>query len=489
MSSQTSNCEPEKIRFGASPKAKNDAMALSPFDLDCGSGTMLREALASYNKQELARLEPESELSPPSSSHQEKSEIESAIKARTRLLHLHHPIPVADVVARMKLWEWDGPRFDLADADFVVNSIPLNQVTVDTLHLSVPMSRVKVLPHHRLCVKQSNDAERNSVLWNEEDGTAVRGEMATWGGLKAGPLNKPHLFVQISPLRRGWIDGDNIGCIIQFSIPGVRGHGDNSWPVDRRNAIGMIDSVQDKLADLGVVIDLRQAKVTRCDLNRSIALKEPFHLYQKILSALNLPRTKTHDRGTTVTRTNKSQGVSFYDKIAQMKSRGLSTSHLPPYLGRFEWEVTQARSVTKKLDIRTVQELLDGWETLEPLYLNYKNSLFRYDIEALQAPRPRRDCRTETPIEAEIALLIRWCEKQGIEHDLNPSQLKTLVEKGNLNDYAKKIKAVKGIDSKRANTSINRMREAFWRENFRNADFVRRYLELKEKLEGVQQPV
>jgi hypothetical protein len=466
----------------------NDTNFFPFFDPDCGSGSMLREARnivdASYNKQEQARLEPEAEPLQPSNSQDEDNTLLRMLT--TTLLLLHPQSPLANAESKITQWNWNSPPPVLGDFDFVINSIALNRVTVDTIHLSVPMSRVKVLPHHSLRVKQSNDAERNRLLWREEDGTSVRGEMATWGDLKAGAQDKPHLFVQVSPLRRGWIDGDNIGCIIQFSIPGVRGHGDNSWPTDRRNAIGMIDSVQEELASLGLIIDLKQAKVTRCDLNRNISLDEPFHHYEKIIKALNLPRTKTHDRGTTMTRTNKSQGVSFYDKIDQMKSRGLSTSHLPPNLGRLEWEVKQARNVAKKLDIKTVQGLLDGWETLEPLYLTYKNSLFRYDVEALQAPRPRRDCRTETPIEAEIALLIRWCQKQGIGIDINASQLKRMVNNGNLKGYAKKIKAVAGIDRKRANTSISRMRTAFWRENFRDEDFVRRYLELKEKLEGVR---
>jgi hypothetical protein len=417
----------------------------------------------------------------PPSSQPDPSEV-----LRAMALLLHPESPMASVKSGVSLWTWDEPVRP-SDFDLICNTIPFNMVTVDTLAVSIPISRIKVLANHHLAVAQSDEAELNRILFRDQDGMEVRGQSATWGALWDKPLNEPHLYLEISPLSRGWIEGDNIGCYIQFSIPGIRGHGDNSWPVDCRNATGIIDAVQNKLAALGLIVDLRQAKVVRCDLNRNVVLEEPFHHYQTILRALDLPRTNRGDYSRTgITRTNKSQSMVIYDKIAEMKSRGLSTTHLPPHFARQEWQVKTARNVSKKLEVKTVHDLLDSWDTLPHLYINQKNRFFCQDVDALLSPRPRCDLRNQTPIQSEISTLLRWSQKHGLEHHLDAQKLGNMVKHGNFHGLAKLIKSVPGMDKKHANTAIGRMRNAFWRENFQDADFLRRYKELKEKF-GVSQ--
>jgi hypothetical protein len=458
-------------------------------DPACGSAGFLLDAVrllsdptSSYNKQSLAGLEDQTEL--PHSISLEAIQAAEML-AKWQMIMGTVPPPSSAIcrtdnladspTTRVKLWDWEQtlPAFD-----HLLTSAPLDLITVDTLEVVFPISRVTISAHHQLQVIQADDEQKNGLLWVFKDGTFVTGEYAYF--------DYYGLHFEVKPLKRGWIDGDNVGAIVRFSLPGIYGHRDNSWPLNKRVAIAMIDAVRDKLADMGVTLDFRSGKITRCDLNRNVVLDEPFYHYQPMLNALDVPRTQKRDHngtGTGIERTNNSQGVLVYDKIVRMQREGLRTNHLPPHLARVEWQIKKARNVSKRWHINTVQDLVDHWEDLPSLYLANQSQLFRYDVEALQSPQPRASLRQETPIQSKIANLLRWCDKRGLRHRLDPKRLEKMVRQGRFGDYAKTIKAVPDMDRKYANNAVAAMRVAFWREAFQDADFVRRYTEFKQKVE------
>ncbi len=432
---------------------------------------------ASYNKQGLARLE--------STERRADNRADAFKWARTMVLILRDDSSPA---ANIKVGEWSDSAqlFGVSSCAHVLTSPALDLCTVDTLQIILPIKRVVISPDHRLRVTPARAGKTNRVLWQDSDGNAVVGKCAKWGNKKTKRGKQDTgVYVEIGSPRRGWIEGENIGCLIQFSVPGIIGKGDNSWPVDKILASGAIDMVQGFLADLGIHADLREAKVVRCDLNRNMVLDDEFKSYEPLYKALDLPRSKKEEfTNTGMQCTNKSHGTLFYDKIVKMKAMGLRRKHLPKNLGRWEWQVKHAVNVRKKLGIHTVQHLLDRWNDLPALFAAHTESLFRYNLAELQAPQPRLARRDQDAIQGQLFNLVRWCQKQGINHDLDLAALDSMVRQGEIAGYAEKIKQVPGMPRKHANDAISRMRKAFWREMAKDPDFVRRYEEVLSKIQG-----
>ena len=444
----------------------------------CGSSTFLRDTFAlffdAYNKVPLAGFQSQSSSQMQSG----PQSIERALQLAKRLPLQQRHLPILQGV----------PTGLNVVPDIILSSIPLDALTVDSLCLMLvpPTTRTTtgtlLRRDHQLTEARPYHPSKRRRLWQFEDGEWLEGACAEWKG--------EGVHVKLVPRNAKLYGPGSVVFYVNFSVASILGRGDNSWPADSRAMEGVIDIVQGILHKMGITTDLRQAQITRCDLNRNMVMDEPIENYREVWDALHTPRTtkETWPR-TGMLCQNKSQALSIYDKIVAMKKNGVSTGHLPPHLMRLEWRVMGAANVRKKLGLNTVQDLISRYEALPDLFTDHlKKVLFRYDVVDLKAPRRRSDSRVYSPTQAQVFNLVRWCRKHQITLDLTKPQLhRTLGEEG-VEGYARTIKLIPGMypkHRKHATDAVRSMRRAWWHEKVvTDADFARRYEELRSKVEG-----
>ena len=426
-------------------------------DRRCGSGHLLQTALR-YNKEELARFR--SQIRNGESTFAMPPEALSS-------LYIDDKARLDESCKRAKAF------------DYILYSLAADACTVDTLHLFFIIRPGMVGSDHLLKVKLATGKRKNRVLWQEKTGKKIEGVAALW--------KQKGIRIKIKPLNKRLCGVGSIGCFIQLTLPSWLGKVDNAWPTDPNFSSLVIDSVQEKLTMIGITADLREAKVCRCDINRNMVLDESCASYMSVLRAMSIPRTKRMLYPETgCIFYNKSYSLKFYDKIAELKAKGVPTGHLPRNLMRVEWSIKGARNVTGQLKVTTVQNLLDRWMQIESIFVAFlAKSAFRYDVEILKKPRSRGDCRLARPTLAQIRNFHRWCKKKQIKLPYTASQLDGLLRTGGPYEYYEAIKKVSGMHPKHADDAGRRMSDAYWHEIvMTDPDFVRRYEELKSKSAG-----
>ena len=356
-------------------------------------------------------------------------------------------------------------------------SAALDSATVDTLGIYFKVEKGFVRPDHRLTVKRSPNGA-NRLLWQDDAGGVVEGEKAFWNG--------EGISVEVSALSKDWHGAGSIGCRVHFSLPSFPGCGshdiDNTWPLPRRIVGPIFDHIQQVLDDIGLNCNVRQAQICRCDLNRNLVLDEPLENYASVQRLLTVPRTQRWKCYTTEYNGNKSQVIMEYDKKELLKAQGRPTKHLPDYLIRREWKIMKCRNVRKKLGFSTVQELIDNWHYLSSIFnAHMQKTKFRFD-----ATTPRRSSYDPTrAIRHDLATFRRWCQKREIEVESVVILERILRDRG-IDAFNKALKAKRGMNAQRAARLVRQLREALFLEAMQDADFARRYAELKKKSQGGQ---
>ncbi|MFA7372984.1 MAG: hypothetical protein WC074_05425 [bacterium] len=127
----------------------------------------------------------------------------------------------------------------------------------------------------------------------------------------------------------------------------------------------------------GIYTSINEACISRVDLFKNIILDEPYHSYIPLIDAMTVMRAKRKIWGTTYLWKTNIWEISIYDKIDEMKSKGMPVSGLPDNVVRFELRLMRAQEIKEKLGVMTVDELYGHFDLLEEYFNNtIKDKLF-----------------------------------------------------------------------------------------------------------------
>lgn len=362
-------------------------------------------------------------------------------------------------------------RLPFGDTDADHLSPTLLTVGIDTIHLSLQMPEVAdewILKRNpKLKVTPAKNPAQNQVLFRYSNYEPVEGIEAVY--------REEGICVTIGPINRScpWL---GIGFLVTFSVAGLHGNGDNTWPADQEGMEAVFDRVRRVLKSICARADLDTAKICRIDLFKNLILDEPCSAYQPIIDGLYLPYKKQQRFPTGGTHATKRHAVVLYDKRAERKSRRELTAHLPPTLYRSEFQLRSCTKVRAKLHVETISDVVKMFDRLPGLFAQQFAEVLRWDIKQLQAARPTPGL---TFIEAQLRTIERGCGKKGIH--LDPRlDLKTILESEGIGELGKALKALPGMDAKYAANKIRELKKAILRQRVLAAeDSVRRYTELR----------
>ncbi len=160
---------------------------------------------------------------------------------------------------------------------------------------------------------------------------------------------------------------DKVGCYVQFSVPKVA-TGSNYYPTDHKGTIEAFRTVQKQLKSIGVKTNLKTANLSRVDAFKTVEASEPYQSYHGVLRMLQGQRMAKRDYGTTFLWSNQSQEICVYDKLAEMQQRKCDISGLPENSIRFEQRWLKAAKVRDALEMRSVADLLSGYDHVRDTY-------------------------------------------------------------------------------------------------------------------------
>lgn len=173
------------------------------------------------------------------------------------------------------------------------------------------------------------------------------------------------------------------GPFVHFSVPGIYHQGCNYSPVDQKGYQSVVDFANSQLEMAGIHTDLRNAKLSRVDLFKNIITDHPFSLYDPLFVVLHAKRMYTRRFGSTyVFRTGERQ-IVIYDKIQELRSRRIDTSHLPDQVMRIEYRMMKGRRCRQDLSAETARGLAARWPDLPDIYTSrLKEVLFRDQVKS-----------------------------------------------------------------------------------------------------------
>jgi hypothetical protein len=207
--------------------------------------------------------------------------------------------------------------------------------------------------------------------------------------------NDENFNVTVAPV--GPWDAGAIGCSVHFS-PAKVANGNNYHPTDYAGTVAAIEAIERELWNLGLKTNLQVSRIRRLDTFRNVVAKEPYECYRPVLQQLRGARMTGHEFETGYRWDNKQWQLCAYDKLEEMQQRKVSVAGYPANTIRFEKRLMNSRKVEAAAGMKTVAELLAGYDTLEPDFRqSLKRSIFkkRHVMPALVL----------TPEEAEAGLL------------------------------------------------------------------------------------
>ncbi len=189
---------------------------------------------------------------------------------------------------------------------------------------------------------------------------------------------------------------DSIGCLVQFSVPKVV-TGSNFHATDHNGTVAALKAVEKHLRDVGIKTNIKTASMSRVDAFKTIQTDEPYPAYHSVLSMLQGQRMAKRDYGTTFLWANTQQEICIYDKLVEMQQRKASVAGFPENSVRFEHRMLKARKVQKTLGMKTVADLLAGYDHVRDTYnAVMEKQLFRRTVSDVAM-------LTSTQLEEELA--------------------------------------------------------------------------------------
>ncbi len=303
-------------------------------------------------------------------------------------------------------------------------------IGIDKVTLFLPVSDVVIEPHFPAKIHNTENAatgRMTSVQYLFHNGERhIAGQRATY--------NTDDFQVTIAPDR----GGGSPNCLIQWS--GRAFEGSNEVPLDRERFEVVASRVKNDLADVGLKADLNTARLVRADIARNVELGHPVAAYTPVFGALQGRKSmnKQDFGGTGFLLGNTQRQVAFYDKGAEMHSKGLELDECPINTLRPEARLMKGRVVRDSLGVETLPDLLRGWDKIPGAYMHsMEQDVFRTKLE--KKIGAALDFYQEAKFIMDGEFLRKW---QAFKSDATPMML---VERFGL-EFAKQFVAFELVD-------------------------------------------
>lgn len=171
---------------------------------------------------------------------------------------------------------------------------------------------------------------------------------------------------------------------VQMSVPKVH-NGNNYYSVGKDGTTAVLKKVEKELKEVGIKTNIHKSKISRLDTFKNIVTEESFQDYFEVFNSLNIPRKQKVDYGTTFLFNNKQEEFCIYDKILEMKSKGLNYSVYPENTMRFENRLLKPRKIRDTLNLSLLEELINNYDSVKEHFKNtFEKNLFKFDSSELK---------------------------------------------------------------------------------------------------------
>ncbi len=247
-------------------------------------------------------------------------------------------------------------------------------VGIDKIALFLPVTEVKFEPHFPATIENPVNAATGEPKSHQQ--LYFNGETIMTG--RKAHYNTPDFHFDITPDRgRG-----PANCILHWSAGAFSDS--NEVPLDKERTAQIARDVESALFAVGVTFPMDKARLTRVDIARNVELAHPIACYSPVFQALSTRKSvnKTDFGGTGFLAGNTQRQIAFYDKGAEMHSKGHELDECPVNTLRPECRYLRGRVVRESLGFETIDGLKSAWETLHPAYIHsLERDIFRAKME------------------------------------------------------------------------------------------------------------
>ena len=230
----------------------------------------------------------------------------------------------------------------------------------DTLHLRLHDPRVMEQALNTVVIVAGANHTAGAVLLHDMNGRPVYATRIRYNG---GHIQ---------------LTSANGYCYLNVSLPRVKSYGgSNLIPVTKAEFSVMIQRLQDKLYEIGIVTSLREARVCRFDLFANAATRYTFQDFRPLFDTLYIARRSRVVYAGSYTFRNTQREDQIYDKRAQMEDTGVDTTIVPAQCLRFETRLLLSASV-RTLGVHTVADLERRWDLIEAWFIDHIKTVLRY---------------------------------------------------------------------------------------------------------------
>lgn len=193
-------------------------------------------------------------------------------------------------------------------------------------------------------------------------------------------LNTDKFNLTLKPFTRK--EGTGTACFVQFSVPKVH-NGENFYSVGEQGSRAVFKNIEKELWNSGIHCDIDEAKLSRVDTFKNVQTDEPYTSYYSLFGLLKARRALKRGYGTTFLLSNTQQEFTVYDKLEEMRSRGLEVSEYPSQTMRFEHRLLNRRKIKDIYGFGDVKSLFSGgYDVVKTEQVEqWKKSLFSYSVD------------------------------------------------------------------------------------------------------------
>lgn len=224
-------------------------------------------------------------------------------------------------------------------------------------------------------VRPDNDLTVKPAPFKAATGLGL-GDYPLWEGVhgRGAYYDAGRWQLDIKPL------GGKVRALVHLSVPRMVDGDLNVEPATKQEAVETFGRLEQELSEVGVMLDLKQANLSRLDLFKNVHTDFPFREYVPLFRALDVQRTKdTRQYGMgTYQYGNSKQQVALYDKVEETRDK-LHVQLNARNLARCELRMFGGEKIGKTTGLFRVRDLLDGWNEQNETYSNYmEQTLFRH---------------------------------------------------------------------------------------------------------------
>lgn len=243
---------------------------------------------------------------------------------------------------------------------------------LDTLKVYTPdfkvkdRARVAVQPG---VVEYETGDQRDYPLFKDESGRDVFGSKAF--------VNTNYYNVTIQPM------GAGVQLFLQTSLPKVV-RDDNYSPLTTSETRQAVHEIEQDLQSRGISLNLDACGLSRVDLFKNVVSDNDFKSYSPLFQLLQSKRQVKRDYGTTFTWSNTQREICAYDKITEMKSRGVKVAGYAENTMRFEYRLKTSKVCKREIGVSTVKDLVKNLDNLPARYNDaLSKSIFSLKVDEI----------------------------------------------------------------------------------------------------------